>query len=75
MITTWVLVGLADVWVIGGFLGGLEIWTILQGLVAVSAPVFVQLWLSLRRRNTLQNRLANLLDSIVLVGTNCKVWT
>ena len=65
MITTWVLVGLADVWVIGGFLGGLEIWTILQGLVAVSAPVFVQLWLSLRRRNTLQNRLANLLDSIV----------
>ena len=64
VIVTWIFVGLADLWAIGAYFGGVELFVILQGLVVFVALVMICMWLSFRRRKTLQDRLSMLLDSI-----------
>ena len=64
VIVTWIFVGLADLWAIGAYFGGLELFIILQGLVVFVALVMICMWLSLHRKKTLQDRLGMLLDSI-----------
>lgn len=64
VIVTWIFVGLADLWAIGAYFGGVELFVILQGLVVFVALVMICMWLSLHRKKTLQDRLSMLLDSI-----------
>ena len=64
VIVTWIIVGLADLWGIGAYFSGVELYIILQGLIVFLALVMVCMWLSLHRKKTLQNRLSEVLASI-----------
>ena len=64
VVAAWIIVGLADFWGIGAYLGGVELFVILQGLIVFLALMMVCMWLGLHRKKTLQDRLNEVLDGI-----------
>ena len=50
VVAVWVVVGLADLWAIGAYFNGLEMFIIVQGLAVFCALVLIFLWLSLQRK-------------------------